>query len=448
MHRPQKNSQVKLFQCASKYHRDFIISTTKSTLISMREQPPRAHPAIRIIRNRRSILSCFILLACLIILLSLRNTDSQQINQAPELNESRSFLQIFHSARKNLRKFDFGAELVYAVRAEQINRQYIIQPSACTAHIRVVMVIHSKPSNFEKRQTIRRTWGSLLTEECGLKRIFVFGTLTAIEIDLQTALELEAELHGDLLQTSNDDNYRVSALNSLHAFQWVAGNCPDSLYTSKADDDVWISIPKYYKFLVEHFNSSSQVFGLQVGGGTVLRSPDSKYYVPREEFAGDKYPTYISGTLVSFPTNLLSRLLHVSKTFESVMFLDDAFVYGVLLHRANVTIAWMPDIAITLKDDSTKCVKRDVTAVHYVQPDKMVQLWKDPWEDGRSVSVGDGWPHWETVGLSGRRSVGLSGRRLASLGDGRSQWETVGRSPWETVCPTSGKRVTVYPGSG
>ncbi|OQV18615.1 putative Beta-1,3-galactosyltransferase 1 [Hypsibius exemplaris] len=266
----------------------------------------------------------------------------------------------------------------YRVSPYQVDSHYTIRPAACNLSVNfidIVFLIHSAPGNLEKRQAVRRTWGSLITPNCGLKRIFVFGKIS--DQKLQMALQVESDAYGDLLQTTNDDGYRVSSLNTLYAFQWIAAHCSETYYTARADDDVFVNVPKLHSFLTTKFGSG-QAFGLPIGvGSKVFRDPGSKYYVPREEFPPDKFPNYFSGTLVSFPTNQVARLLFLSRQ-SATMFLDDAYVYGVLLGVANITISPQPAIGIGLEGiDKGKCIKRDMTAVHYVTVANMDKLWDD-----------------------------------------------------------------------
>lgn len=110
------------------------------------------------------------------------------------------------------------------------------------------------------------------------------------------------------------------------------------------DDDNWLNLPRYYKFLTEN-QLTDHVYGAMFNSGSpILRSVGNKYYVPREEYVNDTYPEYVSGILVAFPTRFLSKILDASR-YISRTFNDDVYVSGLLTTHANLSRKPVPDYA-------------------------------------------------------------------------------------------------------
>ena len=111
-------------------------------------------------------------------------------------------------------------------------------------------------------------------------------------------------------------------------------------------------------------------------GTTVIRDPASKYYVPREEFAPDQYPEYLSGVLYAFKTKFLPKVVHVAKSMH-VTFNDDVYICGVVTTAANLTRKEVPDYAWDNNIHDTKCAKRDKMCIHYSTVEDFYRLWGD-----------------------------------------------------------------------
>ena len=80
-------------------------------------------------------------------------------------------------------------------------------------------------------------------------------------------LHQEAEKYGDIIQSNQfDDKYRAAAHKAIHLFQWGGTFCPESTYTAKIDDDNWLNLPKYLKFLKDN-QENDYVYGAVFGAG-------------------------------------------------------------------------------------------------------------------------------------------------------------------------------------
>lgn len=93
---------------------------------------------------------------------------------------------------------------VYSEKPTQLidlhNFDYLINQRPCEPHVRTLIVIHSAPTNIEKRTVIRQTWGgeSVISLNASLRLFFLFGAVE--DADTQSLLLEEQALHDDLLQ--------------------------------------------------------------------------------------------------------------------------------------------------------------------------------------------------------------------------------------------------------
>ncbi|XP_055347277.1 beta-1,3-galactosyltransferase 5-like [Paramacrobiotus metropolitanus] len=280
---------------------------------------------------------------------------------------------------------DHGASLTNASSSSRyqaaIARQYTIMPKTC-AEMPVkpflVLIVFSRIDAFDLRTAIRTTWGSLADTKCGIRLLFMFGRV--YKDNLQRKLEAEAEKYGDIIQSNQfDDVYRSAAQKAIHLLQWSAAFCPESVYTAKIDDDNWLNLPMYYKFLQTHQHTDYVYGAVFYSGTTVIRHTGTKYYVPREEYSGDYYPEYLSGILYAFPTRFVQRILQASLEVPRT-FNDDVYVCGMLTNKANLTRKAVPNYAWdqnSAQRDS-KCTKKDMMCIHYSNAQDYYRMWKDP----------------------------------------------------------------------
>ncbi|XP_055343179.1 beta-1,3-galactosyltransferase 5-like [Paramacrobiotus metropolitanus] len=269
----------------------------------------------------------------------------------------------------------------FSGHADVIARQYTISPKPCKdvpMKPFLVLVAFSRIDAFALRTAIRKTWGSVADPNCGVRLLFMFGRV--YKKNLQLKLEAEALEFGDIIQSNQfDDVYRSAAQKAIYLLQWGAAYCPESVYTAKIDDDNWLNLPLYYKFLQEN-QKNDYVYGAMFNEGSpVIRNTGTKYYVPREEFDGDVYPEYLSGILYAFPTRFLDRVLQASLEVQRT-FNDDVYVCGLLTTKANLTRMPVPRYAWDQPgaQRDSNCTKRDMMCIHYSKDTDYYRMWDDP----------------------------------------------------------------------
>ena len=122
------------------------------------------------------------------------------------------------------------------------NYRFIRNPenSICgnSTNIDLLVYVHSSPSNFNRRNNIRKSWANRLLFP-GIRLIFILGS-SEKKIIGQLNQE-ESNKYGDIIQSDFLDNYRNLTLKSFMAIRWVYKYCHQAKFVLKTDDDVIVS---------------------------------------------------------------------------------------------------------------------------------------------------------------------------------------------------------------
>lgn len=129
--------------------------------------------------------------------------------------------------------------------------QFLMPQPVCNHHIEALILVHSAPKNYEKRQVIRETWASISHHrvESPLRVLFLLGAVASQEV--QQDLENENNMFRDIIQGSFVDDYRNMTYKHIMAFKWFLYNCPQAQILIKVDDDVYVNTPQLIKYLRE-----------------------------------------------------------------------------------------------------------------------------------------------------------------------------------------------------
>ncbi|KAM7355413.1 uncharacterized protein ACRADG_001474 isoform 1-T8 [Cochliomyia hominivorax] len=139
------------------------------------------------------------------------------------------------------------------------NFEFLMPQPVCSHHIEALILIHSAPKNYEKRQVIRETWGSITHHRpvSPLRVLFLLGAVGTAKV--QEDLENENNLYRDIIQGSFIDDYRNMTYKHIMAFKWFLYNCPQAQILIKVDDDVYVNTPQLIKYLREQQQNDMQL---------------------------------------------------------------------------------------------------------------------------------------------------------------------------------------------
>ncbi|XP_044010402.1 beta-1,3-galactosyltransferase 1-like [Aphidius gifuensis] len=212
------------------------------------------------------------------------------------------------------------------------NLTYFIRPHENTTIIRPIdccnssttflnIIVPSGLDQKDRRVAIRQTWGSK-------KRIN--------DKEIVDLVKQEANEYGDIIQESFIDSYYNLTIKVGMMFKWIRNNHPDTKYIVKADDDVYIDVPKLLKNLSEHENRSKE---LLMGYLNILYPPIkdeySKWYMPDYMYSELTWPPFLAGPAYVMSQTVLRKLYENALTLP-FLHLEDVFFTGICARKAHI----------------------------------------------------------------------------------------------------------------
>lgn len=219
----------------------------------------------------------------------------------------------------------------------------------------------SAPDNFEKRQTIRRTWSNHLTNQTNIHRIlemvgfgFVIG-LTNNSL-VQQKIKEESERYGDILQINVIDKYVKLSVKVAGLINWVSAYCQRVDFVLKVDDDVYVNVHNLATVLHSLPPSERSVYGHTAGGNHPSRTEgindiygkiknkmytfdfkSGKWATSFENWPWYQFPAYFQGAGILIAGSAVRSLLSAIQTTPYFIW-DDMYLIGLCAVKAGLQI--------------------------------------------------------------------------------------------------------------
>ncbi|GFO10808.1 beta-1,3-galactosyltransferase 1-like [Plakobranchus ocellatus] len=282
-------------------------------------------------------------------------------------------------------------------------------PGACADRpVELLVGVPSRVDSFQHRQTIRQTWGQFASDPIN-KAVLLFFLGSTLDKELQQRVRIEARKHGDIVQESFIDSYKNLSLKSVALVRWASLYCPDSTFVVKADDDMYINVPRLLSKLRAQFDKGPLfLIGIVHPDSKPFRDKGHKWFVAPSEYRHKKYPNYVSGTAYAMTTSAAMRLF-VESLYVRPLYLEDVYVTGILADKASV-----PRISETefsaQKFDPTGCNFKGRISGHRNTPDDIMKIHRELFDPDLSIAC----PQQGDLRLSRPpSSQGTSGRARA-----------------------------------
>ncbi|CAK6445330.1 unnamed protein product [Pipistrellus nathusii] len=256
-------------------------------------------------------------------------------------------------------------------------------PGKCAPHAFLLLVIKSSPSNYERRELVRRTWGrEREVRGAPLRRLFLVGTAAEPREarKVNQLLAMEARVHGDILQWDFHDSFFNLTLKQVLFLQWQEARCTNASFLLNGDDDVFAHTDNMVSYLRGHDPDRHLFVGQLIRNVGPIRVSWSKYYVPKVVTQEERYPPYCGGggfLLSRFTAAALRRAARALDLFP----IDDVFL-GMCLQHAGLQPAshsgirtagiWAPSKRLSSFDP---CFYRELLLVHRFLPYEMRLMW-------------------------------------------------------------------------
>ncbi|XP_042145531.1 beta-1,3-galactosyltransferase 5-like [Ixodes scapularis] len=227
---------------------------------------------------------------------------------------------------------------------DQNDFHYIVNSDRCKAPLDdlfLVVFVHSAPAHWDRRRTIRETWGnaSVLRAVTAEKMALVFMVGRPDDARELKTLALEGSIHGDLVMGDFADSYRNLTYKHVMGLKWVTYFCRNARYVLKTDDDVFMDLFQLTSYLRSVFGALAPpklMACLLIRRAVVKRSYRSKWRVSFGEYRGRRYPPYCLGFGVVMSPDVVFDLYRAS-VGTPYFWIDDVFVTGILARRIGLT---------------------------------------------------------------------------------------------------------------
>ncbi|XP_031145347.1 beta-1,3-galactosyltransferase 2-like isoform X2 [Sander lucioperca] len=208
----------------------------------------------------------------------------------------------------------------------------------------LVLMVPVAPTNVAARDAIRQTWGnnSLVQGEVVLT-LFMMGLSGGAAVEqLQEKLKQENLQHHDLIQSDFMDSYINLTIKTMVIMDWLATRCRTAAYAMKIDSDMFLNIDNLVMMLQKPgIPKLNYLTGMLMWNRPVIRSKNSKWYVPEEMYPDPQYPTYALGMGYVFSNDLPEKFVEVSKSIKPFN-IEDAYI-GMCMKKLGLALTSPPN---------------------------------------------------------------------------------------------------------
>lgn len=131
------------------------------------------------------------------------------------------------------------------------------------------------------------------------------------------------------------------------ALKWFTFNCAEAKYLVKMDDDVFINTPNVYKYLVNQAESTDFIMGRYIPPCPPYRK--GPYEVTHAEYPPHYFPSFADRFAIIYSNDVVRRLYKKAQKTK-FLWVDDAFVTGVVRLQMNVAITDLQSFTFTQED--------------------------------------------------------------------------------------------------
>lgn len=249
----------------------------------------------------------------------------------------------------------------------------------------LLVLIHSHPNNFDKRQAIRRTWGQ---NNKIVKTLFM--TAFIEDVNIEEKLYEEHKTYGDLVQGSFTEHYKNLTYKHVMLFKYAIYHCPQAQYILKTDDDVFVNMPVMMYFLQMDFLAygGSKMLACSLMYGNPALRGESKWKVTFEEYSERLYPTHCSGFAILYSSHVIFQLYKEAQRTK-YFWIDDAHITGVIAQKVNITHFDVRDLMLNQEETSNPSKIKKIFFFSDINAniEKIEQLWSHVLRNGLYISM-------------------------------------------------------------
>lgn len=226
------------------------------------------------------------------------------------------------------------------------NFKYILNNKSICAgveHLSYIIYVHTMPAHFERRRSLRETWGQAnLFIDHPSRLIFFLGTTDDIT---QAKIKEEYQQHGDLIQEDFKDDYQNLTYKAVGALKWISTYCNQTKYVFKSDDDTYLNIFMLMNLLRgKYVDERRFIMCMWWDTMPIMKHGKScsKWCMNNLIFPGNKFfPRYCSGAAYFLSGDIINDMYKASLTVP-FFWVDDVYTTGLLTKRVK-DIKWLQE---------------------------------------------------------------------------------------------------------
>ncbi|XP_072161427.1 beta-1,3-galactosyltransferase 1-like [Bemisia tabaci] len=260
------------------------------------------------------------------------------------------------------------------------------------SNLKVLILVSTGRENYGKRMAIRHTWGHYAhRKDISLGFLIGRGRHPASDSKIQE----EQQVHGDIILGRFVDTYANLTLKTTAMLEWSTTFCPEARYLFKADDDVFVNVPRILELTQEKKAETRAIFGRLFLRWQTPRDSGFKHYVSPQEYAPSILPDYVHGPGYLI-TGDIKRDLYEMALSTPFFLLEDCFFTGFIATAIGARKIGV-DASFELQDKACK-LRSDMWIVAKTPP-QLFDLYKRHLE-GRVTCYGG---EYGRYGRYGRR---------------------------------------------
>ncbi|XP_063729069.1 beta-1,3-galactosyltransferase 5-like [Symsagittifera roscoffensis] len=220
----------------------------------------------------------------------------------------------------------------------------------------VLFVIVTMSRNYYTRQQLRLSWALPdIEDDVRFESVYVMGVgRSALRDDNMRVWhnefgELSREMvdYRDMLLVDYIEDYTNISVKLVAGLHYAKHHCHDVDYIMVVHDDVMIRRDWLIPYLWE-LPSHNFIGGDCADSRKPDRNPNSKFYVGKQEFEHEVYPSFCYGSAVIMTPDIRDKLL--AQTAITPYFKRDDVYLGMLMRDANISPVTMPNVRHEVKD--------------------------------------------------------------------------------------------------
>ncbi|KAF5273266.1 hypothetical protein FQR65_LT04688 [Abscondita terminalis] len=206
----------------------------------------------------------------------------------------------------------------------------------CTSKPILLVLVHSAPGNYDRRKSVRDTWGA---KRPHVAIFFMLGGVTTVKAQLE--LQEENAKFNDIIQGSFLDAYRNMTFKHVMTLKYAIYHCSQAKYVLKTDDDVYVNMPTILDFLtldLPIYGAKRLLSCSEQSRAPVERSYRSKWRVSFLEYNERYYPPYCPGWIILYSMDVVFALYREVQKWR-FFWIDDVLITGLVRKKLNITLS-------------------------------------------------------------------------------------------------------------